>query len=304
MQTSARGIAALEHEEGVVLKAYRDAVGVWTIGAGLTAASGVVKPKAGMTISTALATNLLQAALRRNYEPSVSAAMPKAKQTEFDAGVLFHFNTGAIKRATWVKNWRAKAPAPLLRAGLKQWVKGGGKVLPGLVARREREADLLILGLYAGSTTQRVAATVASSDAKWVVPMTITERASVKAQLHGLGYGSSPVGDEVSAAAIRQFQRDNDLTVDGVIGRATLSTLQRCIDARAKAIPAVAAPLAASAAPATGAGEVINLPAYADWIALGLGTAYALWIAFQYRDVIAAHVHPRLPRLAALLRSF
>ena len=44
MQTSAQGIVALELEEGVVLKAYRDAVGVWTIGAGLTASSGVVRP--------------------------------------------------------------------------------------------------------------------------------------------------------------------------------------------------------------------------------------------------------------------
>ena len=31
MQTSAIGIAALEQEEGVVLKAYRDVVGVLTI---------------------------------------------------------------------------------------------------------------------------------------------------------------------------------------------------------------------------------------------------------------------------------
>ena len=51
MQLSDKGLAFLETHEGVVLKAYRDPVGVWTIGAGLTAASGVVKPKAGMVIT-------------------------------------------------------------------------------------------------------------------------------------------------------------------------------------------------------------------------------------------------------------
>lgn len=44
-QTSPEGLAFLERHEGVVLRAYRDVVGVWTIGAGLTAASGVVKPQ-------------------------------------------------------------------------------------------------------------------------------------------------------------------------------------------------------------------------------------------------------------------
>ena len=43
LATSPRGIAEIEHHEGVVLRAYRDPVGVLTIGAGLTNASGVVR---------------------------------------------------------------------------------------------------------------------------------------------------------------------------------------------------------------------------------------------------------------------
>ena len=142
MQTSAQGVAALELEEGVVLRAYRDSVGVWTIGAGLTRASGVVKPAAGMLITKSEATNLLQRALRQKYEPAVRAAMATStaspKQYEFDAGVSFHWNLGKIASASWVKSWKAKAPRAEIRVRLMMWNKAGGKVLPGLTARRSR----------------------------------------------------------------------------------------------------------------------------------------------------------------------
>ena len=63
-----------------------------------------------MFITKAEASNLLQRALRANYEPAVKAAMPGARQHEFDAGIGFHWNLGAIGRASWVKAWRAKKP--------------------------------------------------------------------------------------------------------------------------------------------------------------------------------------------------
>ena len=303
MQMSAQGVAFLEHHEGVVLRAYRDVVGVWTIGAGLTAASGVVKPKAGMVIRKDEATRLLQEALRRNYEPAVFKAMPGAKQHEFDAGVSFHFNTGAIAKATWVKRWRAKAAASVIRAGLLAWNKGGGRVLPGLTRRREDEARMLLDGVY-----QIAVSKPASTDkgiggkARWALDMTITERARVAADLHRLGYPSK--GEVIDADAVRAFQQHHGLTADGIIGRATLSTLQRRIDAAAKAKSAAAAPVAAAALPASGGAEAMSLPPSFDWIILGLAVAYGLWVAFQYRDAIAAKIHKPLPRLAALLRSF
>ena len=302
MQTSAQGVATLEHHEGVVLKAYRCPAGIWTIGAGLTAASGVVRPKAGMVITRAQSQNLLTEALRRNYEPAVRAAMPDARQHEFDAGVSFHFNTGAIRKASWVKQWRAKAAKSVIRAGLLVWNKGGGKVLPGLVRRREDEARMLLEGKYPGKTA---VSSLRKNDgsAVWVLDLSLVERARAAAGFHSLGY-RSPLADGVTEDAVRGFQRDHGLIVDGIIGRATLSTLQRRLDASAKAKPAVAAPIAASVAPATGAGEALALPPAADWLILGLAAAYGLWVAFQYRDAIAAHLTHRLPRVAAILRSF
>ena len=124
MQTSAQGVAALEQEEGVVLRAYLCPAGHWTIGPGLTAASGVVKPRAGMVITQAESTELTEKALRTNYEPAVEAAMTssangpikKPQQCEFDAGVSFHWSTGAIGRASWVKLWKKKASAAAILA--------------------------------------------------------------------------------------------------------------------------------------------------------------------------------------------
>ena len=105
MQTSERGIAFNERLEGVVLRAYRCPAGKWTIGAGLTAASGVVDPGPGMVITVEDASRLMALALRKKYEPAVARAMPGAKQHAFDGGVSFHWNTGAISRASWVPAW-------------------------------------------------------------------------------------------------------------------------------------------------------------------------------------------------------
>lgn len=303
MQTSAQGVATLKHHEGEVLRAYRCPAGIWTIGVGLTAASGVVKPKAGMVITSAQSTNLLGEALRRNYEPAVKAEMKGARQHEFDAGVSFHFNTGAIRKATWVKKWRAKAAASVIRSGLLAWNKGGGKVLPGLVRRREDEARMLLEGKYPDAAKAPARLVPHPALGTWALPMTETEKAEAREAFGSLGYGAGRYAP-LPIESVKAFQRDHGLTVDGIIGRATLSTLQRRIDAAEKAKPAAAAPVIASAAPATGAAEVLTLPPSADWLILGLAAAYGLWVAYRYRDAIAAHLTHTAPRTAAFLRSF
>jgi lysozyme len=300
MQTSARGIASLELEEGVVLRAYPDPVGVWTIGAGLTAASGVVKPKAGMTITRAEASDLLQQALRAKYEPAVAAAMPGAKQNEFDAGIDFHWNTGAIKRATWVKSWRAKVPRAEIRMRLMAWNKAGGKVLPGLTARRSRAADMLLSGTYRCDALPKPVA----GHAKWGLILTPQEIASVRKSFWTLGYNPGAELDWITEAAARKFQADCGLTSDGIIGRATLSTLQRRLDARSKAVaPAVIAAASVPASTTDYTDQIANLPWAGTALAV-IALIWVGWVAFRYRDAIAAEINSLFPRLAALLRSF
>lgn len=306
MQTSTDGIAALELEEGVVLRAYRDAVGRWTIGPGLTAASGVVRPVAGMVISLAKSRELTSLALRQAYEPAVAQAMPGAAQHEFDAGVLFHWNTGAIARASWVPLWVKKAAQSAIAAKFRLWNKGGGRVLPGLVKRRDRELRILFEAIYP-TTSEPKSKSV--SVARWALPMSDAEKGAVMTELSRLGYAVGLNENTIPAAEVRRFQGDHALTQDGVIGRATLSTLQRRIDAVARAKPAAAAAgtTAPVAATVGGAPDLADQIAGANW-ALPLLAAAALlwcvWLAWSYRDVIAAKIVHRLPRVAAFLRSF
>lgn len=309
MQTSANGVAALEQEEGVVLRAYRDVVGVWTIGAGLTAASGVVTPKAGMVISREEATSLLQKALRDRYEPAVEMAMTRTDkapverplQHEFDAGVSFHWNCGTIRKATWVKLWKAKAPHLTIRTSLLQWNKGGGKVLPGLTDRRQREAAMLLYAVY---RTKQPNQHFPAQWASWGIALTSNEKAAARNAIVALGYKTGPALDAIAINAVLQFQRDHDLTPDGIIGRATLTTIQRQLDARRKVkAPAVASVASVPVSTTDYADQIANLPNIGPLLAVGA----VLWLAiigYRYRDIIAAEIHSPLPRVAAFLRSF
>ncbi|MBR26283.1 MAG: lysozyme [Rhodobacteraceae bacterium] len=312
MQTSAAGIAFLERHEGVVLKAYRDPVGIWTIGAGLTAASGVIEPRAGMVITREEATILLWRALVLSYEPAVSTQMIDAAQHEFDAAVSFHFNTGAIGKATWVDAWLAR-DWPDAERRLMLWVKGGGKVLPGLKARRAEEFALLRHGVYHATPPARAVGSILATE---VVPLTSAEAQGMREGFATLGFDPGPNANGVLASAVREFQAAHDLTVDGIIGRATLSTLQRMLEARKKAATAGAAGAGAGGAAAASeasvdspvdAGAALDAWPWLEWVAwaaAALCLARLAWLAWSYRDALAARAQARLPALAALLRRF
>ena len=62
----------------------------------------------------------------------------------FDALVSFAYNLGAgnFRKSTLLRKVRANPDNPSIRDEFGRWIYGGGRVLPGLVARREAEADL------------------------------------------------------------------------------------------------------------------------------------------------------------------
>lgn len=270
-----------------------------TIGAGLTAKSGVVVPKPGMTITAEEASRLLKLALERNYGPAVLKAMPNAAQHEFDGAASFHFNTGAIGRASWVKAW-LKGDDAGARKGLLLWRKGGGRVLPGLVRRREEEADLILQGVYAPASAKPTRRPGMAAIAMRLGP---EELAEARRALRTLGYDPGPDAASVAEAAVRKFQQDHDLTVDGILGRATLTTLQRRLDARAKSGQTVAVGGGGAAATQLpGVGE--SLPDTVILAGVGVAAALALlWLAWSYRDVVAAKLQRIAPKSAAWLRS-
>jgi GH24 family phage-related lysozyme (muramidase) len=79
------------------------------------------------------------------YAAEVAAALGdvRTSQTQFDALVSFHYNTGAIGRATLTARHRAGDYQGAARE-FARWNRAGGRVLKGLVRRREAEAQLYL----------------------------------------------------------------------------------------------------------------------------------------------------------------
>ena len=138
MNISSEGISLIKKFEGCELESYQDAVGVWTIGYGHTK-----DVKEGMTISKEQADNMLLNELDEYCGYVNDAVKVDLEQNQFDALVAWTYNLGPtnLNKSSMLveinnKNWD-EVPHQI-----KRWNKAGGKVLQGLVRRREAEALL------------------------------------------------------------------------------------------------------------------------------------------------------------------
>lgn len=138
MKTSNNGIALIKKYEGLKLNAYRCPAGVWTIGYGHTRTAA-----RGLVITERQAHELLLSDLRVS-EAVVNAKLNTLTQYQFDALVSFVFNLGerSFFQSTLFKKILSAAPEAEIRNEFSKWVNAGGRMLPGLVARRQAEADL------------------------------------------------------------------------------------------------------------------------------------------------------------------
>jgi len=138
MEISQEGLALIKKFEGCELEAYKCAAGVWTIGYGST--KGV---KEGDSISQEDADKLLTHEMKE-YEGYINDLVEvDLEQNQFDALVSWVFNLGPanLKSSTLLKVLNAKDYEGV-PAQIKRWNKAGGKVLQGLVRRREAESLL------------------------------------------------------------------------------------------------------------------------------------------------------------------
>jgi len=144
----ADGIALVKRFEGCarrradgLVEAYPDpgtGAGPWTIGWGATGAGigpGTVWTQA--QCDERLARDLIR------YAAEVADALgdTPTTQAQFDALVSFHYNTGAIARATLTRRHMAGDHAGAA-AQFARWNRAGGRVLAGLTRRRAAEASL------------------------------------------------------------------------------------------------------------------------------------------------------------------
>lgn len=145
MQTSEKGIALIKQFEGCKLTAYQDSVGVWTIGYGWTQPVDGKAIRSGMTIKQETAERLLKTGLV-SYESDVSRLVKvDLTQGQFDALVSFTYNLGArsLSTSTLLRKLNAGDYAGAANEFLR-WNKAGGKVLNGLIRRREAERALFL----------------------------------------------------------------------------------------------------------------------------------------------------------------
>lgn len=144
MRTSTQGIELIQEFEGLEQTAYPDpgtGGDPWTIGYGHTGPD--VYP--GMWISKLQAKELLAQDLGR-FENAVEGLIDvELNQNEFDALVSFTFNVGegALGDSTLRRRLNAgEDKCPVFQQELPRWVNGANGPMPGLVRRREAEAEL------------------------------------------------------------------------------------------------------------------------------------------------------------------
>ena len=144
MVPSPNFLELIKQFEGFSPRVYRCPAGILTIGYG-----HVLQPKSTIgnitecNINQAQAEQLLQADAALAGAAVQRLIQVRLSQNQFDALVSFVFNLGAgrlqMSRLRAVINRGEHADAP---AEFRRWVYGGGRKLPGLVARRAAEAEL------------------------------------------------------------------------------------------------------------------------------------------------------------------
>ncbi len=152
---SARGIELIKHFEGFRGDLYNDPAGHCTIGYGHLVhrgnCDGSESAEFRSGITQARATELLIEKVHA-FERTVNEKVKvDITQEEFDALVSFCYNvgSGAFSGSTLLRKLN-EGDFAAVPSELKRWNKGGGRVLPGLVRRRETEAKLFSEGVYPG----------------------------------------------------------------------------------------------------------------------------------------------------------
>lgn len=143
MKVSANGLSLIARFEGKRLTAYRDAVGVLTIGYGHTSAAGSPVVTDGMVITDAMALAILAQDVTR-FETSVERVLTRTpSQNQFDAMVSLCYNVGPgnFGKSQVLADFNAGDDLGASLA-FSHFSKAGGITLKGLVSRRAEEANL------------------------------------------------------------------------------------------------------------------------------------------------------------------
>ena len=152
MKISDKGLKLIQEFEDFVSTPYQDSARVWTIGYGSTYyPNGKKVTKFDKPINRLYAETIQKNVIARDFEPVINELLEKEiasgfiTQNMYDAIISLTYNIG-------VNGFKRSSVLRLLKQGDKQnaadafllWNMAGGKVLRGLVRRRERERKLFL----------------------------------------------------------------------------------------------------------------------------------------------------------------
>ena len=147
MRVSDEGIKLIKHFEGVHKKPYICPAGYWTVGVGHLISRDAKLPFEWFrALSIGEIDDLLRKDLRR-FELGVLRLLGivQPSQSEFDALVSFSFNLGlgcfqrSTVRSAFIRGDKKRSGEVLLK-----YRRAGGRILQGLVRRRQAELALLM----------------------------------------------------------------------------------------------------------------------------------------------------------------
>jgi len=147
MRVSDEGIKLIKHFEGVHKKPYICPAGYWTVGVGhLISRDAELPIEWDRVLSPGEIDDLLRKDLRR-FELGVLRLLGTVQpnQSEFDALVSFSFNLGlgcfqrSTVRSAFIRGDKKRSGEVLLK-----YRRAGGRILSGLVRRRQAEYALLM----------------------------------------------------------------------------------------------------------------------------------------------------------------
>ena len=133
MKTSANGLKFIEEQEGCKLQVYLDSIGKPTIGVGHLIlpgedfSGGVTQEQAYSLLTTDVS----------KVDEVLTRLSPNLTQNQHDALSSFGFNLGVGALRQLLSHGIDQIPVQILR-----WDKAGGKEVPALLARRQRELAL------------------------------------------------------------------------------------------------------------------------------------------------------------------